>query len=502
MKLYDTLTRQLKEITVNNRPLTMYVCGLTPYSPPHLGHAMKAIVFDVLRRYIEYSGVEVIHVENITDIDDKMIKTALENKKTVTEIAEENTKVYFDQMSSLNVLRPHIIPKATEEMATIISIIKMLQDKKYAYEVEGDVYFRVRKSEYYGEISGRSLDGLKTVARVDPNPLKEDPLDFVLWKSKKPEEPFWESPWGEGRPGWHIECTAMVYRYLGSQIDIHGGGQDLIFPHHENENVQSEAMTSFRPMANHWVHNGLLRYGDDKMSKSIGNLVSVSDVISRFSSDALRLFFLTSHYRSPLTFNEEAIESQETGLSRLKNALIPSNEIAFEKILVVDKDVDLFEEAMNNDLNTPQALAILFGIVTKINHAKSLGEDVLSAQEILMKLSKVLGLTLQSDNALPAHLFSQVLDFTNQIKAKVIESGDTDSLHILSNVLADICKEELDNDIYDIYLTNLIDTIIETRNYLRSNKLYELSDFVRDGLAELNVVIEDSQDNSFWKYSR
>ena len=502
MKVYDTLTRQLKEITVINRPLTMYVCGLTPYSPPHLGHAMKSIVFDVLRRYIEYSGVEVIHVENITDIDDKMIKTARENHKTVTEIAEENTKIYFDQMNALNVLRPHSIPKVTEEIATIISIIKKLQDREYAYVVEGDVYFRVRKSKYYGEISGRSLEGLKTVARVDLNPLKEDPLDFVLWKSKKPEEPSWESPWGEGRPGWHIECTAMVNRYLGCHIDIHGGGQDLIFPHHENENAQSEAFTLSRPMASHWVHNGLLRYGDDKMSKSIGNLVFVSDIISKFSSDALRLFFLTSHYRSSLTFSEKAIESQEAGLSRLKNALIPPNEIASKKVLVVDKDVVLFEEAMDNDLNTPQALAILFGIVTKINHAKSLGEDVLSAQEILMKLSKVLGLTLHSDNALPAHLFSQVLEFTDQIKARVIESGNTESVQKLSNALDNFCTGEVDNDTRNVYLTNLLDGIIETRNYLRSNKFYVLSDFVRDGLAELNVVIEDSQDNSFWKYKR
>ena len=503
MKLYDTVSRQLKEITINDRPLTMYVCGLTPYSAPHLGHAMKSIVFDVLRRYLEYCGLEVIHVENITDIDDKMIKTARENNTTVTEITEENTKIYFDQMNALNVLKPHIIPKATEEIDMIISIIKKLQEEEYAYVVEGDVYFRVRKSDHYGEISGRSLEGLKSVARVDPNPLKEDPLDFALWKSKKPEEPSWQSPWGEGRPGWHIECTAMVNRYLGPQIDIHGGGQDLIFPHHENENVQSEAFTSSRPMSSHWVHNGLLRYGDDKMSKSIGNLVSVADVISQFSSDAVRLFFLTSHYRSPLTFSEEVIASQEAGISRLKNALIPPNENISGKILVVDNEVNLFEAAMDNDLNTSQALAILFGIVTKINQAKSRGEDVISAQEILLKLSKVLGLTLQNDEVLPKHLLNQVLDFTNQIKAKAIDFGDADTLHILSNVvLDDINIEKLDDNGRNTYLVNLLDAITETRNYLRSDKLYELSDFVRDGLAEIGVVLEDSKDKSFWKYSR
>tara|TARA_B100001750_G_scaffold155465_1_gene124786 strand:+ start:12198 stop:13709 length:1512 start_codon:yes stop_codon:yes gene_type:complete len=503
MKLYDTLSRQLKDVKINEQSLTMYVCGLTPYSAPHLGHAMKAIVFDVLRRYLEYCGLKVIHVENITDIDDKMIKTANENNTTITKIAEENTKIYFDQMNVLNVLKPHIIPKATEEIDTIISIIKTLQEKDYAYVVEGDVYFRVRKSDQYGEISGRSLEGLKSGARVDPNPLKEDPLDFVLWKSKKPEEPSWQSPWGEGRPGWHIECTAMVNRYLGSQIDIHGGGQDLIFPHHENENVQSEAFTSSRPMSSHWVHNGLLRFGEDKMSKSIGNLVSVSDVLSQFSSDAVRLFFLTSHYRSPLTFTDEAIASQEAGISRLKNALIPFNETISEKVLDVNQDVDLFKFAMDNDLNTPQALAILFGIVTKINQAKSRGEDVVSAQTILLKLSKVLGLTLQNDKVLPKHLLIQVLDFTNQIKTKVIETGNTDTLHILSNVmLDDVNIEKFDDNARNTYLVNLLDAIIETRNYLRTNKLYELSDFVRDGLAEMNVVIEDSKDKSFWKYGK
>ena len=502
MKLYDTLSRELKEVRINDRSLTMYVCGLTPYSEPHLGHAMKAIVFDVLRRYLEYSGFEVIHVENITDIDDKMINAADQNNTTVTEIAKENTKIYFDQMYALNVLKPHIIPKATEEIETIINIIKTLQEKDYAYAAEGDVYFRVRKSDQYGELSGRSLDGLKSGARVDLNPLKEDPLDFVLWKSKKPEEPSWQSPWGEGRPGWHIECTAMVNRYLGSQIDIHGGGQDLIFPHHENENVQSEAFSSSRPMSNHWVHNGLLRFGDDKMSKSIGNLVSVSDVLSQFSADAVRLFFLTSHYRSPLTFTEEAIASQEAAISRLKNELSPSNKTTSNKVLEINQDVDLFESAMNNDLNTPQALAILFGIVTKINQAKSFGEDIVPAQEVLRKLSKVLGFTLQNDKVLPDNLLSEVLDFTNQIKAKILDSGNTDILHKLSDVvLDDINVGKLDNNKRNAYLVNLLDAITEIRNYLRTNKLYELSDFVRDGLAEMDVVLEDSKDKSFWKYS-
>ena len=256
-------------------------------------------------------------------------------------------------------------------------------------------------------------------------------------------------------------------------------------------------------MSSHWVHNGLLRFGEDKMSKSIGNLVSVSDVLSQFSSDAVRLFFLTSHYRSPLTFTDEAIASQEAGISRLKNALIPFNETISEKVLDVNQDVDLFKFAMDNDLNTPQALAILFGIVTKINQAKSRGEDVVSAQTILLKLSKVLGLTLQNDKVLPKHLLIQVLDFTNQIKTKVIETGNTDTLHILSNVmLDDVNIEKFDDNARNTYLVNLLDAIIETRNYLRTNKLYELSDFVRDGLAEMNVVIEDSKDKSFWKYGK
>ena len=287
---------------------------------------MQAVVFDVIRRYLEFRGYAVEHIQNFTDIDDKMIAAA--NRMGALHrrgLAAENTRLYFDEMDALNVLRAHVYPRATQEIPKILEMIETLIGKGFAYAVNGDVYFRVQAYGGYGKLSNRSLDSLIAGARVDVDESKEHPADFALWKSRKPGEPSWESPWGQGRPGWHIECSAMSIGYLGETIDIHGGGRDLVFPHHENELAQSEAFSDKRPFARFWVHNGSVRFGADKMSKSLGNIVPVGDALERFSPDALRLFFLRSHYRSPVEYRDENVQAQDRAVERLRNALRPGD---------------------------------------------------------------------------------------------------------------------------------------------------------------------------------
>jgi cysteinyl-tRNA synthetase len=320
MKLYNTLSGQSEDLNPTGDTVTMYVCGITPYSTAHVGHAMRAVVFDVLRRYIQHTGLSVRHVENFTDIDDKMIDGAAKAGIPVSELAESNIVTYLSEMDHLNILRADEYPRATSEIDKIVEMIAGLVEKDYAYASGGDVYFRVRADEDYGKLSHRDIDKLLSGARVAVNEEKEDALDFALWKSQKPGEPAWESPWGPGRPGWHIECSAMALEYLGETIDIHGGGQDLVFPHHENELAQSESFTGKVPFAGHWVHNGLVRLGEDKMSKSLGNMVTIGQALETHSCDALRLFFLSSHYRAPLTYTEENVAAQERAAERLRSA--------------------------------------------------------------------------------------------------------------------------------------------------------------------------------------
>ncbi|MGH2544175.1 MAG: cysteine--tRNA ligase, partial [Ardenticatenaceae bacterium] len=297
MKLYDTLSGTKKSFAPADGKVKMYVCGVTPYAASHIGHAMFSVVFDVVRRYLEYRGYEVVHVQNFTDVDDKMIHAAQSMDIPMDELAERNIKAYLHETDDLNVLRANKYPRATHEMPKIVDMIAALIDKGNAYAVDGDVYFRVRSDEDYGKLSHRTPESLMAGARVEIDETKENPADFALWKSQKPGEPSWDSPWGPGRPGWHIECSAMSLTYLGETLDIHGGGQDLIFPHHENELAQSESYTGKTPFVRFWLHNGLLQLGEDKMSKSLGNIVSVREALERFSPDALRMFFLNSHYR-------------------------------------------------------------------------------------------------------------------------------------------------------------------------------------------------------------
>src|SRR3990172_1784076 len=331
MKVFNTLSGQKEEFVPQDEEtnglvcgippypeVKMYVCGVTPYADSHIGHAMSYIFFDIVRRYLEFRGYKVKHIENVTDIDDKTIATASRHNMSVKELTEKYTNRYLEDMDALNILRAHLYPRATDEIPKIIEVVQRLIDKGFAYPSKGDVYFRVTKDPDYGKLSNRTLESMVAGIRIEPGEGKEHPMDFVLLKTSKPGEPSWPSPWGPGRPGWHIECSAMNLQYLGPQTDIHGGGEDVIFPHHENEIAQSESFTGKKPFVRYWMHNGLLRLGEEKMSKSLGNLITIREALKKYSADAIRIFVLSSYYRSPITFTEEAMEAAEKGADRLR----------------------------------------------------------------------------------------------------------------------------------------------------------------------------------------
>ena len=454
MKLYSTLSGKEECFTTADGKVRMYVCGITPYGRSHLGHAMFSVVFDVVRRYLEFKGHQVEHVQNFTDIDDKMIAAAAEAGISTEELAEGNIYTYLEETDSLNVLRAHVYPRATLEMPRILDMIEKLVSRGFAYDVNGTVYFRVKMYGDYGKLSHRSQESMLAGARLEIDKNKEQPMDFALWKSQKPGEPAWESPWGPGRPGWHIECSAMSIAHLGETIDIHGGGQDLIFPHHENEIAQAESYTDRVPFARFWLHNGLLRLGEDKMSKSLGNIITVEEALNKYSPDALRLFILGTHYRSPLVYSERNVDSQERGAERLRNALKPGGEtgnVALDPTPYGDR----FVLAMDDDLNTPRALAALFDLAREINRGREEGQEVGRAQSVLRDLAGVLGLTLQEPEF-------------------AAEKG----------------------------VAPFVQLLIEVRSDLRAAGQYELADSLRQRLAELGVVLEDSPQGTEWKHTR
>lgn len=454
MKLYNTLSsKEEKFVPADGKKVKMYVCGVTPYSSTHVGHALSYVTFDVLRRYLEYQGYEVQHVQNFTDVDDKIIQRAREQGISEDELVQQYIDDFFRAMDALNIKRARSYPRATQEIPRIVDTIKGLIDKDYAYSVNGDVYFRVTKSEGYGKLSHRTLDGMLAGARIQVDEDKEHPMDFALWKGAKPGEPSWDSPWGPGRPGWHIECTTMSLDHLGDPLDIHGGGQDLIFPHHENEIAQSEAYTGRQPFARYWVHNGLLQLGEDKMSKSLGNLVSVEEALDRYSPDTLRLYFLSSHYRSPLNYSDEGAQAIERSLERFHYALRPSQNTGGP--LDARPFSERFIAAMDDDLNTPQAIAALFDLAREINRAREAGQSINEAQEALRNLGSILGLTFQGQS--------------------------TNGRDLLS-------------------AAPFIDLLLSTRAELRQAKQYALADKIRDGLAAQGIVLEDTSQGTQWQY--
>ena len=452
MKLYDTLTGDRSEFSPRGDIVRMYVCGVTPYAPAHVGHAMSYIVFDVLRRYLERTGLAVRHVQNFTDIDDKLIDRAKEDGISVHDLAEQRISEYFEDMESLNVRNADAYPRATQEIPKIIEMIQGLIQKGAAYPAGGDVYFRVKADRSYGKLSRRTLDKMRAGSRVDRNASKEHPMDFVLWKSAKAGEPCWESPWGNGRPGWHIECSAMALAYLGETVDIHGGGQDLVFPHHENEIAQSEAYTGVAPFARYWVHNGLLHLDQEKMSKSLGNLVTIREALALYSSDALRLSVLNAHYRGPGYYSEESLQGAERAASRLRQALsAPANAESLDELDTRDCTKAFFA-AMDDDLNTPQALAAIFELARDINRASAGTVNVVDAQRTLTDLgSGVLGLTFES--------------------------------------LARTIDPELKNE---------VEALIARRDQARQAKDFVTADSVRDRLATLGVTLTDTATGTLW----
>lgn len=462
-KIYNTLTRKIEEFkTVEPGKVRMYVCGPTVYNKAHIGHAMSALVFDIIRRYLEYRGYQVIHVMNFTDVDDKIIKRANDLGMDPFALGKQYIDEYRQHLVDLNILPPAITPYATQEIDQIIEMIQGLMDKGYAYEVNGDVYFRVEKDKDYGKLSGRRVEDMQSGTRIDIDDRKESPIDFALWKAARPGEPSWEAPWGKGRPGWHIECSAMSRHYLGDEIDIHGGGNDLIFPHHENEIAQTECFTE-KTFARFWVHHGMLQLSGEKMSKSIGNLITIEEYLQKYSANSLRMLILNSYYRNPLTFSEEIVVQAEKAIDRLRSALkpaLPGSKGAPGSSLAalqekVQSTKDGFVEAMDNDFNAAGALASLFDLVRVINQTRADGatdQELLPSQQMIRELTGVLGLQLEEE---------------------------------------DQGKQAADP---------FIDLLVEVRMELRKQKQFALSDLIRDRLTDLGVALEDSKEGTSWHW--
>ncbi len=462
LQVYNTLTRK-KELFEPREPgiVRMYVCGPTVYDKAHLGHAMSVVVYDVIRRYLEYRGYTVRHVMNYTDVDDKIIRRARELGVSPMDLAEHYIQEFERHMRELGLMQPHVKPRVSQEIPWIIRVVEGLIEKGHAYVLEnGDVYFHVPSKPDYGKLSGRSLDELVEGYRIEPDPRKKHPADFALWKAAKPGEPSWDAPWGPGRPGWHIECSAMNLHHLGEQLDIHGGGQDLIFPHHENEIAQSESYTGRAPFVRYWLHNGLLMVGESKMAKSEKNFVTIDDFLKEHEADVFRMMVLQSHYRRPLAFSDATVQQAEAALARLRGGMKPANPQApgldagpaAELQHQAQEARQAFIAAMDDDFNTPEALAALFTLVRHINKAREAGAtdaQLQPAQEVLLELGGVLGLDL-----LP-------------------KTGAVD-------------------------VQPFIQLLLEVREELRKQRLWPLADRIRDRLAELGVRVEDTPAGPRW----
>jgi cysteinyl-tRNA synthetase len=461
--VYNTLTHEKEHFeTLEPGKVRMYVCGPTVYDEAHVGHAMSSIVFDFIRRYLEYKGYDVIHVMNFTDVDDKIIARAAKTGDDPAGIAQRYTEQYKEQLDRLNVRRPGIFPRVSQTIPQIIEMVQGLIDKGHAYATpDGDVYFRVRTDPDYGKLSRRKLDEAVSGTRVASSEQKEDEGDFALWKAAKPGEPSWDSPWGLGRPGWHIECSAMNLHHLGEQIDLHGGGNDLIFPHHENEIAQTECFTGLT-FARYWLHNGMLQLKGEKMSKSLGNLVSINDFLAEHDADVLRLIIAGSSYRKPLAFNDDVIADGERALERLRSALRPAAG-AVESGLAVEnlgeqvaRARTAFEAAMDDDFSTAGALAALFELVRAINAVRDAGvggQPFSDAQTAFRTLAGVLGLRL-----LPVHAEATGLS-----------------------------------------IAPFVAMLLDVRLELRKAKQWALADKIRDDLKALGVMIEDTPQGSQWR---
>jgi len=456
LQIYNSLTRKKEVFTpITPGKVGIYVCGMTVYDLCHLGHARVLVVFDAVVRYLRASGYEVNYIRNITDIDDKIIARANENRETINELTARFISAMHEDAAALGVLPPSAEPRATDSMADIIHMVQTLIDNGAAYAADnGDVYYSVSRFENYGQLSGKKLEDLRAGERVAIDEHKNDPLDFVLWKAAKPGEPSWDSPWGSGRPGWHIECSAMSTCCLGNHFDIHGGGQDLQFPHHENEIAQSEAATG-EHFVNLWMHNGFVRINDEKMSKSLGNFFTVREILKLYKGEEIRYFVLASHYRSPLNYSDQLLDSARVALNRLYNAL---RGIEPADTVTTSEYTQRFNRAMDDDFNTPEAIAVLFELANHVNREREAAPDKaaqLAAE--LKQLANVLGL-LESD-------------VETYLQSGVGEDSDTDR----------------------------IEALIAQRLKARADKNWAEADRIRDELQAMDIVLEDKDGKTIWR---
>jgi len=480
MKVYNTLSGQKEEFLPQGDVVRMYVCGITPYDDSHIGHAMSYIIFDVIQRYLRFKGYKVKYVQNITDIDDKLISRADRLGISVSELAKKFTDSYFEDMDALNIGRADVYPRATEEIAKIIEVIQGLIEKGHAYAAAGSVYFRVNSIADYGRLSHRSLESMVSGGNIEVGKEKENPMDFALWKAAKPGEPWWQSPWGRGRPGWHIECSAMSLKYLGDTLDIHGGGQDLVFPHHENEIAQSESFTGIKPFVKYWLHNGMVKFGEEKMSKSVGNLITIKEALGKYSADAICIFVLSSHYRSPLTYSEEALEAAESGVERLVRVYSRVDSTGGKgEALDAEPYRQQFIEAMDDAFNRAQAIGTMIDLAREINRGDEEGYDAAEAREVLLELANILGLTLKPAEK-PSLDAESYLDIVGSI-----------------TVLSPEAKQwQPSGD------ESYIEHLIWLRNQLRADKQWQQADIIRAKLDEAGIALEDTPKGTVWRRKR
>lgn len=470
IQVYNTLTRK-KEVfkPIEAGKVGIYVCGVTPYNDPHIGNARPFVTWDTIRRFFAKCGYEVHYIQNFTDVDDKIIRVSHEQGKTWKEVADHNIDVYFQSMDALNVRRADVYPRVSDTIPEIIEMVQGLVDKGYAYVVDGDVFYSVEKFKGYGKLSGRSLDDMMAGARVEVDERKQNPMDFAVWKSAKPGEPFWESPWGNGRPGWHIECSAMSLKYLGRTFDFHGGGSDLIFPHHENEIAQSQAFCGSEDcFAHYWVHNGFITIHEEKMSKSLGNFFTVADILKKYPGEVLRFFILQTHYRSPLDFSDERLKDAQAGLTRLENARRNAEELS-EKDGAADTAKALaeaalsakesFYTAMADDFNTALAVSYLFAVAKDIN---------VYYNEVVNQ-----GTAFDKENFGKAKdAFYDMAEIIGIFEAKAEEKSDEDAE---------------------------IDALVEERLAARKEKNWARADEIRDLLKARGIVLKDTAEGTRWE---
>ena len=466
IEIYNTLGRTLQKLDpLVEGSIGIYVCGPTVQSEPHLGHGRFAVAFDAIRRYLIWSGFDVTYVQNVTDVDDKIINGAAELGVSPEDLAVEMADRFRASSGRLNILTPSVEPRATGHIPEMIDLIERLIEADLAYPAGGDVYFRVRRHDGYGKLSGRNVDDLRAGARIEPGEDKDDPLDFALWKGAKLGEPSWASPWGPGRPGWHIECSAMAAKYLGTTFDIHAGGNDLIFPHHENEIAQSEGATG-EPFATYWMHNGMVNLGGQKMAKSTGHIIKLEEAIEQYGGAAVRLFYLRAQYRSPLEFSDELLQDAAAAVDRLR---------AFNRrgsgLEATDPDsqtISRFTDAMNDDFNTSEALSVLFEAVRVGNTQMDAGEDAAAVHAAFVVMAEVLGIELAAPVA--------VDDLAEELAGLA-------STHGVSAAAAP---------------ADIIDALLIARARARDDRQWDLADAIRNGLEGLGIAIEDSADGVRW----